>query len=160
MFSLFNLLIHNYYVIISCSSFILYNLSIFPNKIMPMFAVLCLFYLFSDFFTLCLLSMYHFSQGYFLSYFLLVLFSYMHVVKVTCHKGDIPSDVERCSVSKVSCSFSLAVNRGSDYNCSLGSYCRSPLQACTTALSLYRSQTTVENCIGGHVNVLLDYKKT
>ena len=23
-----------------------------------------------------------------------------------------------------------------------------------------RSQTTVENCIGGHVNVLLDYKKT
>ena len=25
---------------------------------------------------------------------------------------------------------------------------------------VYRSQTTVENCIGGHVNVLLDYKKT
>ena len=25
---------------------------------------------------------------------------------------------------------------------------------------LCRSQTTVENCIGGHVNVLLDYKKT
>ena len=24
----------------------------------------------------------------------------------------------------------------------------------------HRSQTTVENCIGGHVNVLLDYKKT
>ena len=23
-----------------------------------------------------------------------------------------------------------------------------------------RSQTTVENCIGGHVNVLSDYKKT
>ena len=24
----------------------------------------------------------------------------------------------------------------------------------------YRGQTTVENCIGGHVNVLSDYKKT
>ena len=24
----------------------------------------------------------------------------------------------------------------------------------------FMSQTTVENCIGGHVNVLLDYKKT
>ena len=27
-------------------------------------------------------------------------------------------------------------------------------------VSPYRSQTTVENCIGGHVNVLFDYKKT
>ena len=25
---------------------------------------------------------------------------------------------------------------------------------------VYRSQTTVEKCIGGHVNVLSDYKKT
>ena len=36
---------------------------------------------------------------------------------------------------------------------------RRHVRANTDARGVYRSQTTVENCIGGHVNVLSDYKK-